>query len=354
MKKVVVGMSGGVDSSVAACLLKNQGYEVIGITMNVWPNESNSNEKACCALSSVEDARRVCERLGIKHYVLNYRDDFKKLVIDNFYEEYVNGRTPNHCIRCNKYVKFGKLLEFAKSISADFIATGHYCKIEKINDKYYLKKANTVLKDQSYALYNLSQDILPYILFPCGNYEKEEIREIARKEGLVNANKHDSQEICFVENNDYAKFLEDNYNYKVKKGNFVLKDGSVVGKHNGIIRYTIGQRRGLGISSKEPLYVNKIDVNNNEVVVGSEKDLYKKEIIVDALSFVCDVLNVGQEKTVTVKVRYNAKEKEAVIKRINDMQIKVVFKESEKGIAPGQACVFYDRDVVYGGGIIKG
>lgn len=356
MKKVVVGMSGGVDSSVTALLLKNQGYEVIGITMNIWQRKRTDIvcEKACCAVDAVSDARRVCEKLDIPYYAMNFKDMFKTEVIDYFVEEYINGKTPNPCIACNKYLKFDKLLEKAKTLfDAEYIATGHYARIKKDEktNRYYLSESATMAKDQTYALYNLSQDQLSHILFPLGDYDKDTVRQIARENNLVNANKHDSQEICFVEDNDYAKFIETEYGYVSKPGDFVDKKGQILGKHKGIIHYTIGQRRGLGLSFKQPMYVIKIDTVKNQVILGFLEDLYKDELICEKLNFM-PFEKLEEPLNVQAKIRYSAKKVEAIITPLEDEKVLVKFKEPQKSITPGQAVVFYDDEVILGGGTI--
>lgn len=356
MKKVVIGMSGGVDSSVSALLLKQQGYDVIGITMNIWQRQDDEKvcEKACCAVNAVDDARAVANKLGIPYYNMNFRDEFKKDVIDYFVDQYIHGKTPNPCIACNKYLKFEKLLEKAKTLfDADYIATGHYAKVEynEKTDRYYLRESATLKKDQTYALYNLSQEQLKHIIFPLGEYTKDEVRQIARDNNLINANKHDSQEICFVEDNDYAKFIKEKYNYIPKKGEFVDESGNVLGKHEGIINYTIGQRRGIGISFKKPMYVLKVNVDNNKVVLGEESKLYTDTLICTNINLM-PVEKLTEPMEVTAKIRYSAKKAEATIYPIDNGDLKVVFNEPQRAITPGQAVVFYDGDIVLGGGTI--
>ncbi len=357
MKKVVVGMSGGVDSSVTAYLLKKQGYDVIGVTMNIWQRENNDNvcEKACCALSAVNDARSVANKLDIPYYNMNFKDDFKDKVIDYFAEEYINGKTPNPCIACNKYIKFDKLLEKAKTVfDADYVATGHYARVEynENTGRYYLRESATITKDQTYALYNLSQEQLKHILMPLGDYTKEEVRKIALDNGFINANKHDSQEICFVEDNNYAKFIKEKYNYIPKEGYFVDLDGNILGKHKGVINYTVGQRRGIGISFKKPMYVLKLDVESNKVILGDESKIYSDELICTNLNFM-PFEKLENSLEVTAKIRYSAKKAKAVIYPLDNGDVKVKFKESQRAITPGQAVVFYDNDILVGGGTIK-
>ncbi len=277
-KRVVVGMSGGVDSSVAAWLLKEQGYEVIGVTMQVWQEEDRAAQEeqgGCCGLSAVEDARRVAAMLGIPYYVMNFKSAFKKNVIDYFVGEYIKGRTPNPCIACNRYVKWESLLRRSMEIGADYIATGHYARVVRLpNGRYALQKSASAAKDQTYALYSLSQSQLSHTLMPVGDYTKEEIRSMAAKLGLRTAGKPDSQEICFIPDRDYAKFIDQETGRKQEPGNFVDKDGAVLGRHLGITHYTIGQRKGLGLAMGKPVFVTEIRPESNEVVIGSNEDVF--------------------------------------------------------------------------------
>lgn len=352
---VVVGMSGGVDSSVTALLLKEKGYNVIGITMNVWQREETENvcEKACCALDSVNDARKVCNKLDVPFYVLNFKDIFKSIVIDNFVSEYISGKTPNPCIMCNRYVKFETLLNKALALGASYIATGHYARVDynKETDRYFLRKSVTDKKDQTYALYNLKQEQLKHIIMPLGEYTKEEVRKIANDNSLVNANKHDSQEICFVEDNNYAKFIEEKYNYKSKPGNFIDKDGNILGKHKGIIHYTIGQRRGLGISFNKSVYVVSLNVDDNTVTLGEEEELLKDNLICTNVNFM-PFEKLEKPIKVSSKIRYNTTAVMSTIYPLENGDVKVIFENKVKSITPGQAVVFYDNDILVGGGTI--
>ncbi len=357
-KKVVIAMSGGVDSSVAAALLIKQGYEVIGITMKIWDDidgEEKSLEGGCCSLSAVDDARRVANQLGIPYYVLNFRDIFEKTVIDYFVEEYQQGRTPNPCIACNKYVKFDALLKKSASLGADYLATGHYAKIEYDGEieRYLLKKSTAKGKDQTYALYNVTQDQLKHLLMPLGDFNnKEETRGIADKLGMYVANKPDSQEICFVSDNDYAGFIQKRTGIVNPKGNFIDKEGNILGQHDGIINYTIGQRKGLGIAFGKPMFVVSINSKDNTVILGEKGEEFADSLIATDLNFIPFDKLEGQ-MDITAKIRYSAKEAQAVIRPYGNAKALVQFKVPQRAITPGQAVVFYDGDVVVGGGVIE-
>lgn len=353
MKKVIIGMSGGVDSSVCALLLKKQGYEVIGVNLDLLPNSSSN--KPCSNISSITDAKKVCEQIEIPFYTLNFKDTFKKNVIDYFAKEYMEGHTPNPCVVCNRYVKFEELLNQAlNTFHADYIATGHYANVEynKKNGRYYIVESEAANKDQTYVLYNLKQEQLKHILMPLGKYTKEEVRKIALDNGLEVANKSDSQEICFVEDDNYAKFIEENYDYKSKPGNFVENEtGKILGKHKGIIHYTVGQRRGLGLSLKEPLYVSKLDVKGNQVILDKNDKLFSNTLICTKCNFM-PFESLTKPMVVLAKIRYSAKKAEATIFPLENGDVKVVFKDSQRAITPGQAIVFYDNNIVVGGGTI--
>ncbi len=358
-EKVVIGMSGGVDSSVAAYLLKKQGYDVIGVTMQIWQDESQEQMEdngGCCGLSAVDDARRVAQKLEIPYYVMNFKKDFKENVIDYFLSEYQKGKTPNPCIACNRYVKWESLLQKSLQIGAEYIATGHYARVVKHPEtgRYTLKLSATATKDQTYALYNLTQEQLSHTIMPVGEYTKEEIRKIAEEIGLTVANKPDSQEICFVPDNDYAGFIEKSTGKKSKQGNFVDLKGNILGKHKGIEHYTIGQRKGLGISLGKPVFVVEIRPEKNEVVLGDNSDVFQIGLYAEDLNFMI-VERLEGKKKLTAKIRYSHKPAPCTINMKDDKVMEVVFDEPQRAITPGQAIVLYDGDYVFGGGtIIRG
>ncbi len=352
--KVVVGMSGGVDSSVAAYLLKEQGYEVIGMTMQIWQKDAEEDrDGGCCGLSAVDDARRVCQKLDIPHYVMNFRDDFQRTVIDYFVEEYQKGRTPNPCIACNRYVKWESMLQKSLQIGADYIATGHYARIIKDEEtgRYCLSQSKTLAKDQTYALYNLTQHQLAHTLMPLGDYTKDEIRQIAKDIGLAVATKPDSQEICFVPDNDYAGYIERETGKKMPEGQFVTKDGKVLGKHKGIIHYTIGQRKGLGLSCGKPVFVSKIDPVTHTVVVGDNEDLFNTTLYANTLNFM-PFEKLDKKMKLTAKIRYSHKPEPCTVEMVGEDTLKCTFEEPQRAITPGQALVIYDGEVVVGGGTV--
>ena len=348
MKKVLLGMSGGVDSSVSAVLLKKQGYEVVGTTLELFAGSS------CCNINTYLDAKKVCKEIGIPHFTFDYKEDFKKYVIDDFINCYSNCKTPNPCIECNKYLKFGLLYDKAKEFGCDYIASGHYAKTEYSEKygKWVLKKSNAGKKDQSYVLWSIPKELLEHIIFPLGNFEsKDEIRKIAKEHNLKVASKPDSEDICFIPDGNYKKFLENNSNIKPKEGNIVNIDGNVLGKHTGLYNYTIGQRKGLGISNPVPLFVLGFNKEKNEVIVGEEDKLYKKELVVNDINLLLfDKINNWLE--VDVKTRYSSKFAKAKIKQKDNNTIEVIFEEAQRAITPGQSAVFYLDDIVVGGGKI--
>jgi len=343
-KKVLLGMSGGVDSSVAALLLKNAGYEVIGATMQLHDYCNNED--------LIKDAREVAKKLGIEHHVFNMKEQFRGYVIDYFVKEYQQGRTPNPCIACNKYLKFGAMVDKAKEMNISYIATGHYAIIVNENEKFFLKKAKDEKKDQSYVLYNLTQELLSQTLFPLGNYCKEEIKEIAKKHKLNVEKKPESQEICFIPDNNHFRFVTENAPNTIKRGEILDTHGNILGYHEGTAKYTIGQRKGLGVSSNKPLFVVDIVEGNNQIILGSNDDLFSKELITSNCNWISGEYP-KKEYTVKAKIRYKAQEQEATIFPLSEEEIKVVFTKPQRAITKGQSIVFYDKDYILGGGIIS-
>lgn len=354
-KKAMIAMSGGVDSSVAAFLTKEAGYSCIGATMKLFANDDIGvcREHSCCSLDDVEDARSVARSMNIPYYVFNYSERFTELVMDKFVEAYENGMTPNPCIDCNRYMKFEKLYSQAKELYCDYVVTGHYARIEfdDNRNRYILKKAIDLSKDQSYVLYSMTQDQLAHTLFPLGGMEKTKTRQIAEENGFINAKKHDSQDICFVQNGSYAEFIEQYTNKKYPEGNFVDMQGNILGKHKGIIRYTVGQRKGLGLSLKEPMYVAKIDVENNTVVLAKDAELYSTSLIANNINLI-SVDRINEPMHLKAKVRYRHTEQPATVTQIDEDTVSIVFDEPQRAITKGQAVVLYDGDVVIGGGTI--
>ena len=354
MKKALIAMSGGVDSSVAAFLIKQQGLDATGVTMKLYDNADIgiARENTCCSDDDIADARAVCARLSIPYYVFNFRDDFNTEVIDRFIKAYENGSTPNPCIDCNRYIKFERLMRRMAELNMDYVVTGHYARIEYDEERkrYLLKKALDDKKDQSYVLYSLTQEQLSHTLFPLGSLNKDEVRKIAEENGFVNAKKHDSQDICFVPDGKYAEFIEGYTGKKYECGDFVDRDGKRLGEHKGIIRYTIGQRKGLGLALPAPMYVLEKDLNNNKVVLGFNDDLFTKELYAEDINFI-SIKEINEPIRVSAKVRYNQKEQPATVERDGD-RLHIVFDEPQRAICKGQAVVLYDGDIVVGGGKI--
>ncbi|PIS30623.1 tRNA 2-thiouridine(34) synthase MnmA [Candidatus Saganbacteria bacterium CG08_land_8_20_14_0_20_45_16] len=360
--KVLIAMSGGVDSSVAAALLKEQGYECLGVTM-VLACATKASDRGCCSLESVNDAQKVAKMLGIPHYTLNFKEEFKKCVIDNFIAEYKNGRTPNPCIRCNQFIKFDYLLKKADELGCEKIATGHYVRIQnlklqtsnlKTTENYKLLKGKDTKKDQSYVLYMLNQETLARVLFPLGEMTKQEVRQKAKALGLPVHDKAESQEICFVEDDNYAGFIKEKCPEAVKPGKIVDTKGNVVGQHDGVAFFTLGQRKGIGAHQGQPKYVVKIDVKTNTVVIGDQEDLMGKELVARDLTFVSGQLP-AQPLKIKAKIRYNSIEAPAVLEMLGKEQEegKVIFEKPQRAITPGQSVVFYNGEEVLGGGIIR-
>ena len=350
----MIAMSGGVDSSVAAYLVKKTGRPCVGVTMRLSTNADVGIPKGhpCCSLSDIEDARSVAYRLGIPYYVFNFTDDFREKVIDRFVDAYRNGETPNPCIDCNKYMKFEKLVLRAKALECETIVTGHYARIERSGKMYVLKKALDETKDQSYALYHLTQAQLAHTMFPLGGIRKSEVRRIAQEQGFLNAEKQDSQDLCFVPDGDYAGMIERYTGTTFPHGPFVDQEGNLLGEHRGIIHYTVGQRKGLGLAFSEPMYVCRICPEDNSIVLGKEQALYDKELHAGNFHWISDK-PPDHSVRLKAKIRYRQPEQPAVVTPTGADTVSVVFDRPQRAITRGQAVVLYDGDLVVGGGIIR-
>ncbi len=355
MKKVLVAMSGGVDSSVAACLMKECGNDCIGATMKLFHNDDIgiSKEHSCCSIDDVADARSVANKLDMPFYVLNFSERFKECVVDKFVTCYENGLTPNPCIECNRHLKFTALFNKIKELGYDYVVTGHYAQIDfdEASGRYQLKKAVDATKDQSYVLYSMTQEQLAHTLFPLGKLCKTEVREIAAKHDFINANKHDSQDICFVTDGSYADFIEKYTGKTYPEGNFEDTKGNILGTHKGIIRYTVGQRKGLGLSLKQPMYVSEVNPVDNKVILSTNEELFSDTVIAHDINLI-SVDKITEPLHIKAKVRYKHTEQWATVTQPDEDTLKVVFDEPQRAITKGQAVVLYDGDVVVGGGTI--
>lgn len=355
-KRALIGMSGGVDSSVAAALMCRAGYECVGVNMKLYAGEIQEEGcKTCCSLEDAEDARSICYKLGMKFHVFNFTEDFSREVIDRFVEEYECGATPNPCIDCNQYMKFGKLMDRAKILDCDTVVSGHYARVEydEASRRYLLKKAKNTAKDQSYVLYFLTQEQLAHIQFPLGEFEsKDQIRALAEEMGFITAKKKDSQDICFVPDGDYASFIRERTGKCYPKGQFVDTDGNVLGCHKGLIHYTIGQRRGLGLSLPHSMYVKYKDTAHNQVVLSTNETLFSRHLVADRFNW-SSIDAPNQPLRVYAKTRYQAKEASATATVLSDGRVEIIFDEPQRALTTGQAVVLYDGDTVVGGGVIR-
>lgn len=358
---VVVAMSGGVDSSVAAALLHEHGYRVIGITLNLWDYHASGGninfESGCCSLDTIADARAVCHKLGVPHYVSDFREYFERSVQQNFVEEYLSGRTPNPCVRCNTFIKWGAMLQQSEDLGADFLATGHYGRVSfnAVSQRWELRRAIDQQKDQSYALWGVRQAALARTIFPLGELTKPQVREIARALGLKTAEKKESQEICFIPDNDYRRYLRERAPEQVAAfgvGAFVDHSGEVLGEHHGVPFYTIGQRKGLGLAFGRPVFVTNIDAGNNTITLGEEDELLRLEFVATSVNWIAEY-RPADGRSVTSKIRYRDAGAAARLFDAEEHAVRVKFLEAQRAITPGQSAVFYDGDVVIGGGVIE-
>lgn len=355
-EKVIVAMSGGVDSSVAALLVQQAGYDPLGVTLRLVENEDigQGEEKTCCSLDDVNDARAVAARLQIPFYVLNMKEEFRREVMDRFTAAYERGETPNPCIDCNRYIKFGGLMRRARELGCEFVATGHYARVQRDQEtgRFLLKKGRDLSKDQSYVLYSLTQEELSHLLLPLGELSKEESRRIAEENGFGNAHKRDSQDICFVPDGDYASFIRLHTGREFPPGEFVGTGGQVYGQHKGVIRYTVGQRKGLGLSFPQPMYVCKVDPQQNQVVLGIHEELFASALTAGDVNLI-SVPELKGPMRVKAKIRYRQPEQPATVTQTGPDELQVVFDQPQRAITKGQAVVLYDGDTVVGGGTIR-
>lgn len=356
MKRALIAMSGGVDSSVAALLMKQKGYDCVGVTMKLYDNGDIDvcSDKTCCSVRDVEDARQVADRIGIPYYVYNFTGDFREQVIGRFVDAYEHGQTPNPCIDCNRYMKFGGLFQKAVDLGCEFIVTGHYARVrfDEESGRYLLLKGLDQDKDQSYVLYQMTQEQLEHVQFPLGELSKNETRKLAEQAGMDNASKRESQDICFVPDGRYTEFIERFRGKPSVPGDYTDRQGNVLGQHKGIIHYTIGQRKHLGIALQKPMYVCRIDPERNTVILGSNEDLFTKELTAGEVNLI-STEQIKEPMRVTARVRYHHKEQPATVVQITEDRIRLTFDEAQRAITPGQSVVMYQGDVVVGGGVIE-